>query len=71
MLFEDLPQNAIFACHLQGKSHYIIELKTPSENVGPKPLPIVFCFKWIIVWRKIEIGICSSIFVIVDGKGSV
>jgi hypothetical protein len=39
MLFEEPPQNVLFTHLLQGKSHYIIELKTPSESVGPKPLP--------------------------------
>ncbi len=42
MLFKHPPQNAFFACLLQGKSHYIIELKTPNESVGPKPLPKKF-----------------------------
>jgi hypothetical protein len=26
--------------------------------VGPKLLPICFCFKWIIMWRIIKISIC-------------
>jgi hypothetical protein len=39
MLFEDSPQNALFAHLLQGKSCYTSELKTPSESVGPKTLP--------------------------------
>jgi hypothetical protein len=39
ILFEHLPQNSLFACLLQGKSHYISELKTPSESVDPKSLP--------------------------------
>jgi hypothetical protein len=42
MLFEYPPQNALFVGLLQGKSHCITELKTPSESVGPKPLPIFF-----------------------------
>jgi hypothetical protein len=55
MLFEHPLQNALFACLLQGKFRCIIELKTPSEGVGPKLLPNFFGFKWIIV----------------DGKGNV
>jgi hypothetical protein len=39
MLFEHPTQNALFTCLLQGKSCCIIELKTPSESVGPKLLP--------------------------------
>jgi hypothetical protein len=39
MLFENPPQNALFTHLLQGKSHCIIELKTPRESVGSKPLP--------------------------------
>ncbi len=42
MLFEHLPQNALFAHLLQGKSHCITKLKTPSESVGPKLLPKKF-----------------------------
>jgi hypothetical protein len=49
MLFEYCPQNALFACLLQGKSCCITKLKTLSESVGPKLLPICFCFKWIIM----------------------
>jgi hypothetical protein len=42
MLFEHLLQNAFFAHFLQSKSCRTSELKTPNENVGPKPLPIIF-----------------------------
>jgi len=49
MLFEHLPQKKLFACLLQNKSRYTIELKTPSESVGPKPLPIFFLLQMIIV----------------------
>jgi hypothetical protein len=42
MLFEHPPQNTLFACLLQGKSHYTTKLKTPSESVGPKSLPKKF-----------------------------
>jgi len=42
MLFEHLPQNALFTHLLQGKSHHITKLKTPSESVGPKLLPKKF-----------------------------
>jgi hypothetical protein len=41
MLFEHLPENALFASFLQGKSH-CTRLKTPNESVGPKPLPKIF-----------------------------
>jgi hypothetical protein len=42
MLFEHPPQNALFTRLLQGKSHYIIELKTSNESVDPKLLPKFF-----------------------------
>jgi hypothetical protein len=42
MLFEHPPQNALFACLLQGKSYCITKLKTPNEGVGPKLLPNCF-----------------------------
>jgi hypothetical protein len=42
MLFEHPPQNALFACLLQGKFCFTNELKTPSEIVGPKSLPNFF-----------------------------
>jgi hypothetical protein len=42
MVFEHLPQNVFFACFLQGKFHCTIELKTPSESVGPELLPKKF-----------------------------
>jgi hypothetical protein len=42
MLFEHPPQNALFTHLLQGKSRCIIELKTPSQSVGPKLLPKKF-----------------------------
>ncbi len=42
ILFKHLPQNSLFARLLQGKSHYISELKTPSESVDPKSLPKKF-----------------------------
>jgi hypothetical protein len=38
ILFEHPPQKAFFARLLQSKSHCTIELKTPNEVVGPKPL---------------------------------
>jgi len=38
MLLKHPIQNALFTCFLQGKSCCIIELKTPSESVGPKLL---------------------------------
>ncbi len=42
MLFKQPPKNTFFARFLQGKSCCTIELKTPSENVGPKLLPTNF-----------------------------
>jgi len=45
MLFKHLSQNTFFAHFLQGKSCCTIELKAPSENVGPKLLPINFLFQ--------------------------
>ncbi len=42
ILFEHPTQNALFTGLLQGKSCCIIELKTPSESVGPKLLPNLF-----------------------------
>ncbi len=38
LLFEEPPQNSLFACFLQGKSHYVHKLHTPEKNVGTKPL---------------------------------
>jgi hypothetical protein len=49
ILFEYPPQNALFACLLQGKFHCTSDLKTPNEAIGYKLLPNCFCFKWIIV----------------------
>jgi hypothetical protein len=42
ILFGHPPQNALFACLLQGKSHCISDLKTPNEAIGYKLLPIFF-----------------------------
>ncbi len=42
MLFKHPLWNALFTCLLQGKSWCTIELKTPSENKGPKLLPKKF-----------------------------
>ncbi len=47
MLFEHPPQNALFACLLQDKSHCTSDLKTPNEAMGYKLLLEFFCFKWI------------------------
>jgi hypothetical protein len=38
LLFEKPPQNSLFACLLQGKSHCVHELHTPEKIVGTKPL---------------------------------
>jgi hypothetical protein len=42
MLFKHPPQNMLFACLLQGNSHYTNELKALNESVGPKLLPKFF-----------------------------
>jgi hypothetical protein len=45
ILFEHPPQNALFACLLQRKSHCIIELNTPNKSEGSKLLPKKFLFQ--------------------------
>ncbi len=62
ILFERPPQNALFACLLQDKSHCTSDLKTPNEAMGYKLLLEFFCFKWITTWRIIKIDICQHLF---------
>jgi hypothetical protein len=49
LLFEEPPQNSLFAHLLQGKSHCVCELCMLEKIIGVKPL-LNNCFsKWIIV----------------------
>ncbi len=67
MLFEHPPQNALFAHLLQGKSDCITKVKTPSESVGPKPLPKHFILQMDNCVKDNKNKIFVNIFFIVDG----